>query len=97
MKRNSFRAPTVGRPRIHRQLAAWVVSATKKHFPRLAIARRFTRAGVGAVSFASPKCSNPVINVTEYELQVQGVGSVQSRDVPAWTLAEIAHALVKPT
>jgi hypothetical protein len=74
-----------------------VVSATTKHFPRLAIARRFTRTGVAAVSFASPKWSNPVMNVTEYALKVPGVGLVQTRDVPAWTLAEIAHALVKPT
>jgi hypothetical protein len=70
-----------------------VVSAPAKHFPRMAIARRFTRAGVGAVSFASPKWSNPVMNVTEYALQLRGVGLVQTRDVPAWTIAEIAHAL----
>ena len=70
-----------------------VVSAPTKHFPRLAIARRFTRTGVGAVSFASPKWSSPVMNVTEYALQLTGVGLVQTRDVPAWAIAEIAHAL----
>lgn len=74
-----------------------VVSASSKNFPRLAIVRRFARSGVSAVSFASPKWSNPVSNVTEYVLQLPGVGLVQTRDVPAWTLAEIAHALVKQT
>ena len=73
------------------------VSASSKKFPKLAIARRFARTGVSAVSFASPKWSTPVSNVTEYALQFPGVGLVQTRDVPAWTLAEIAHALVKPT
>jgi hypothetical protein len=70
-----------------------VVSASSKNFPKLAIARRFARTGVSAVSFASPKWSTPVMNVTEYALQLRGVGLVQTRDVPAWTLAEIAHAL----
>jgi hypothetical protein len=75
-----------------------VVSASSKNFPRLAIARRFARTGgVSAVSFASPRWSPPVSNITEYVLQLRGVGLVQTRDVPAWTLAEIAHALVKPT
>ena len=74
-----------------------VVSASSKHFPRLAIVRRFTTTGVGAVSFASPKWSTPVMNVTEYALQFPGVGLVQTRDVPAWTLAEIAHALAEST
>ena len=70
-----------------------VVSVATKHFPRLAIARRFSKAGAAAVSFASPKLSNPAMNVTEYALQLRGVGLVQTRDVPAWTIAEIAHAL----
>jgi hypothetical protein len=64
-----------------------------KKFPRLAIVRRFSERGVGAVTFASPKWPSPVSNVTEYALQLQGAGLVQTRDVPAWTLAEIAHAL----
>jgi hypothetical protein len=34
------------------------------------------------------------MNVTEYALQFPGVGLVQTRDVPAWTLAEIAGARV---
>jgi hypothetical protein len=71
-----------------------VVSAPTKHFPRLAIVRRFTKTSVGAVSFASTKWSTPVMNVTEYALQFPGVGLVQTRDVPAWTLAEIAGARV---
>lgn len=70
-----------------------VVSVPTKHFPRLAIARRFSKSGAAAVSFASPKLSNPAMNVTEYALQLRGVGLVQTRDVPAWTIAEIAHAL----
>jgi len=70
-----------------------VVGAPSEHFPRVAIVRRFTEGGVGAVSFASPKWSNPVLNVAEYALQLRGVGLIQTRDVPAWTLAEIAHAL----
>jgi len=51
-----------------------VVSASSKNFPRLAIVRRFARSGVSAVSFASPKWSTPVSNVTEYVLQLPGVG-----------------------
>jgi hypothetical protein len=70
-----------------------IVSAPSKHFPRMVIVRRFTSRGVGAVSFASPKLSSPVSNVTEYALQLRGVGLIQTRDVPAWTPAEIAHTL----
>jgi hypothetical protein len=70
-----------------------VVDAPSKKSPRLAIVRRFTERGAGAVTFASPKRRSPVSNVTEYALQLQGVDLVQTRDVPAWTLAEIAHAL----
>jgi hypothetical protein len=70
-----------------------VVGAPLKKFPRLAIVRRFTEKGVGVMTFASQKWPNPVSNVTEYALQLPGAGLVQTRDVPAWTLAEIAHAL----
>jgi hypothetical protein len=70
-----------------------VVGAPSKKFPRLAIVRRFSERGAGAMTFASPKWPSPVSNATEYALQLQGVGLVQTRDVPAWTLAEIAHAL----
>jgi hypothetical protein len=70
-----------------------VVSARPSDFPRAAIARYFPDRGVAALSFASPKWSTPVLSEVEFALKVRGVGLMQTRHVPAWALAEIAHSL----
>jgi hypothetical protein len=70
-----------------------VVSAKPSEFPRAAIVRYFPDRGSGDLSFASPKWSIPVLTAVEYALQLRGVGLIQTRHVPAWSLAEIAHSL----
>lgn len=71
-----------------------VVSAQPSDFPRVAIVNfMHGRRGVSAVSFAPPKWSKPVTNAAEYAVQLRGVGLIQTRHVPASTLAEIAHKL----
>jgi hypothetical protein len=70
-----------------------VVSARPSEFPRAAIVRHFPDRGSGRLSFASPKWSIPVLTAVEYALQLRGVGLIQARHVPAWSLAEIARSL----
>jgi hypothetical protein len=79
-----------------------VVSDRATEFPRAAVVRTFAGALMSGyfadrlpsnVSFASPNWKNPVNSEVEYALQLRGVGLIQTRHVPAWTLAEIAHSL----
>jgi hypothetical protein len=77
-----------------------VVSARPSEFPRTASVWRFLNYGITrdftVVSFSSSDLSSPPRNSTEYAVQLGEAGLIQTRDVPAWVLAEIAHALVKP-
>lgn len=74
------------------------VNATPTDFPMAAIVRRFRNEGgtldVEAVRFASDVLAEPVANATSFAVQVKSVGLIQTREVPAWTLAEIAHSLI---
>jgi hypothetical protein len=74
-----------------------VVSARPSDFPRTASVRRYLNSGIAldfaVVSFSSPELLDPTLNSTDYAVQLREAGLIQTRDVPAWVLAEIAHAL----
>ena len=74
-----------------------VVSARPDDYPRTASVRRFLNSGVALdftiVSFSSPEFPSPTLNSPDDAVYLREAGLIQTRDVPAWVLAEIAHAL----
>jgi hypothetical protein len=83
-------------------IALTLMSVVDSDLPRAAVVRYRGSSGngvfAGAMSFAVPKLwSYAVSNVASYGHEVGRMGSVgliQTRNVPAWALAEIAHSLV---
>lgn len=93
---NAYRRPPQN-PRPHECIALTlmsVVGAQPSAPSRVAITRFIDERDVTAVSFGPPKWATPVMDEAEYALRLQGAGLIQTRHVPAWTLAEIAHKLV---
>jgi hypothetical protein len=82
-------------------IALTLLSVVDSNLPRAAVVRYRGLSGddvfAGALSFAVPTLwSNPVTNVASYAHEVGrmgAVGLIQTRNVPAWALAEIAHSL----
>ena len=74
-----------------------VVSARPGDFPRTASVRRFLKSGLltksSYAAFASNGLSAPTFDSSEFLIQLRKSYLVQTRDVPASILAEIAHAL----
>jgi hypothetical protein len=73
------------------------VSARPDDFPRTASVRRLLNSGITldftVVSFSSSEFSSSTLDSTDDAGQLGEAGLVQTRDVPASVLAEIAHAL----
>jgi len=96
--RDNLPAPYVRHPRSPRNgaIALTLLSgatAGSREPPRAAIARRHTDTGVGAVSFATPGWSNPVLSEAEYATAWPEIGLVYSHHVTTWAFAEIALSL----
>jgi hypothetical protein len=74
-----------------------VVSARPDKFPRTASVRRFLNSWITldftVVNFSSTEFPSPTHNSLDDGGFPGGAGLIQTRDVPAWVLAEIAHAL----
>jgi hypothetical protein len=74
-----------------------VVSARPGEFPRTATVWRFLNSystlDFTVVRFSSSELSNPSLNSADYAVPLGEAGLIQTRDVPAWVLAEIALAL----
>jgi len=77
-----------------------VVSARPGAFPRTASVWRFLDSGstldFTVVDFSSSELPGPTLNSADYAVQLGDAGLFQTRDVPAWVLAEIARGLVAP-
>lgn len=73
------------------------VNSTPADFPMAAIVRRFRNEVANfdfeAVRFTSEVLLEPVADATSFAVQTRNAGLIQTREVPAWTLAEIAHSL----
>jgi hypothetical protein len=73
------------------------VSARPGQFPRTASVWRFLNSGITqdftVVGFSSSELSSPALNSADCAVQLGDAGLIQTRDVPAWVLAEIALAL----
>ena len=61
--------------------------------PRVAIARQYTESGSGAISFATPGWTTPVLSEVEYAIALPKVGLITTRHVTTWAFAEIALSL----
>lgn len=76
-----------------------VVCARPSKFPRTASVFHFLGYGstldftVARFSSSSDLSGPPPYSTTEYAVPFGESGLIQTRDVPAWVLAEIAHAL----
>jgi hypothetical protein len=74
-----------------------VVSARPDDYPRTASVRRFLNSWAALdftiVRFSSPEFPSPTLNSPDDAVYLGEAGLIQTRDVPAWVLAEIAHAL----
>jgi hypothetical protein len=74
-----------------------VVSARPSEFPRTASVWRFLNSystlDFTVVGFSSSELSSPSLNSADYAVQLGEAGLIQTRDVPAWVLAEIALSL----
>jgi hypothetical protein len=74
-----------------------VVSARPDDFPRTASVRRFLNYGITldftVARFSSTEFPFPEVNSSDDGVYLGGAGLIQTRDVPAWVLAEIALAL----
>jgi hypothetical protein len=77
-----------------------VVGARPGEFPRTASVWRFLNSGstldFTVVGFSSSELSGPTLNSADYAVRLGDAGLIQTRDVPAWVLAEIARGLVAP-
>jgi hypothetical protein len=96
--RNDLPAVYVRGPRRgkHASIALSLMSASMletRDPPRVAIARHYSERGAGAISFATPGWSDPVISEVEYALAVPETGLVHARHVTTWAFAEIALSL----
>lgn len=67
--------------------------AGSQELPRVAIARNLLGGGRGAISFATPGWTAPVLSPVEYAAAVRDSGLIQERHVTTWAFAEIALAL----
>src|SRR3979411_414979 len=71
-----------------------VVSTRPGEFPRTATVWRFINSSsthdFTVVGFSSSEMSSSTLNSADYAVQLGDAGLIQTRDVPAWVLAEIA-------
>jgi hypothetical protein len=74
-----------------------VVSERPDDFPRAVAVFRFFNSGTtldfSVANFSSSGLSGPTLGSSDYARQLQQPGLLQTRAVPAWVLAEIAHTL----
>lgn len=76
------------------------VAARPVDYPVVAVLRRFRNAYASfsvdfeQVRFASGPGSESIDDATRYAIRFSQAGLIQTREVPAWTLAEIAHSLL---
>ncbi|MDP1602025.1 MAG: hypothetical protein Q8M03_02045 [Legionella sp.] len=68
-------------------------ASASQELPRVAIARNLLGGGRGAISFATPGWTAPVLSPAEYAATVRDSGLIQERHVTTWSFAEIALAL----
>jgi hypothetical protein len=68
-------------------------SIDPERFPRVAIARKVGRTGIGALSFATRTWSTPVISVADYAGQLKDTGLIRERHVTTKAMEKIARSL----
>jgi hypothetical protein len=94
----AYRPPHEGDSRIALRMMS-VVAARPADFPRSASIYRFFDSGVAmdfsVANFSSRELSRATLDSDDFANQVRIAGLLQTRVVPAWALAAIAHSLQK--